>query len=146
MGYLKLINNISISVSLYCLVLFYMATEERLAPFSPFYKFITVKAILFFSFWQSCAFLMLVYFNVLTHTSGNVILNLITCGEMVLCAVAQTYSFTYKDFLTQADLSGRDTPHRVKNKKNHNLCDTLSQVLFYSTRDVLDDAHSTFLK
>ena len=49
--WLAFINNISISLSLYSLVLFYMATEERLAPFSPFYKFITVKAILFFSFW-----------------------------------------------------------------------------------------------
>ena len=28
--YLAVINNISISLSLYCLVLFYMATEERL--------------------------------------------------------------------------------------------------------------------
>jgi len=57
-GYLYVsgINNMSISLSLYCLVLFYMATEERLAPFDPFYKFLTVKAILFFSFWQSCFF------------------------------------------------------------------------------------------
>lgn len=54
--YLSLINNCSVSLSLYCLVLFYMSTEERLKPFSPFYKFLTVKAILFFSFWQSCLF------------------------------------------------------------------------------------------
>ena len=86
--WLAFVNNISISVSLYSLVLFYMATEERLAPFSPFYKFITVKAILFFSFWQSCLFLILIQFNVFTHNTGNVILNLITCGEMVICAIA----------------------------------------------------------
>ena len=57
--YLALINNISISLSLYCLVLFYMATEERLKPFQPFAKFLCIKAILFFSFWQSCAFTIL---------------------------------------------------------------------------------------
>lgn len=52
-GYLWLsfVNNISVTVSLYSLVLFYMATEERLAPHNPFYKFMSVKAILFFSFW-----------------------------------------------------------------------------------------------
>jgi ABC-type uncharacterized transport system permease subunit len=57
-GYLWLsgINNTSITLSLYCLVLFYMATEERLKPYKPLAKFVTVKAILFFSFWQSCAF------------------------------------------------------------------------------------------
>ena len=54
--YLSFINNLSVSLSLYCLVLFYMATEERLAPYEPFYKFLSVKAILFFSFWQSCLF------------------------------------------------------------------------------------------
>ena len=54
--YCSLINNISISLSLYCLVLFYIATEERLKPFHPFYKFLTVKSVLFFSFWQTCLF------------------------------------------------------------------------------------------
>lgn len=49
--WLAFLNNLSVSLSLYFLVLFYKATEERLAPFSPFYKFVTVKAILFFSFW-----------------------------------------------------------------------------------------------
>jgi len=49
--YLSVINNVSISLSLYCLVLFYMATEERLKPFNPFSKFLCIKAILFFSFW-----------------------------------------------------------------------------------------------
>lgn len=49
--YLSIINNFSVSLSLYCLVLFYISTEERLKPFNPFYKFLTVKAVLFFSFW-----------------------------------------------------------------------------------------------
>jgi hypothetical protein len=58
--YLAIINNISISLSLYCLVLFYKATEERLKPFSPFSKFLCIKAILFFSFWQTCLLTVLI--------------------------------------------------------------------------------------
>lgn len=54
--YLSIINNVSVWLSLYCLILFYVATEERLKPFDPFYKFLTVKAVLFFSFYQSCLF------------------------------------------------------------------------------------------
>ena len=54
--YLSLLNNLSISLSLYSLILFYLATEERLKPFNPLSKFLCIKAILFFSFWQGCAF------------------------------------------------------------------------------------------
>lgn len=52
-GYLwiSIVNNISVSLSLYSLVLFYMATEEKLEPFKPFFKFLCVKSILFFSYW-----------------------------------------------------------------------------------------------
>ena len=49
--YISTINNTSVSVSLYYLVLFYIATEERLKPFNPFHKFLSVKAILVMSFW-----------------------------------------------------------------------------------------------
>ena len=49
--WLAFVNNISVSLSLYFLVLFYKATEERLAPYRPLNKFVTVKAVLFFSFW-----------------------------------------------------------------------------------------------
>jgi len=69
--YLALINNLSISLSLYCLVLFYMATEERLLPFQPFAKFLCVKAILFFSFWQSCAFIIFTKLNLVDIEHAN---------------------------------------------------------------------------
>lgn len=86
--YCSLVSNTSISLSLYCLILFYMATEERLKPFSPFYKFLTVKSILFFSFWQTCLFQMLYSFQLLERETGNMALNIITCFEMVIIAYA----------------------------------------------------------
>ena len=91
--YLAAINNISISLSLYCLVLFYMATEERLKPFSPFAKFMCIKAILFFSFWQSCFFTVLLKVNPLlfgenNHDTASLIQSLIISVEMVFAAVA----------------------------------------------------------
>ena len=49
--WLSIVNNISVSISLYSLVLFYMATEEKLNPFDPFFKFLCVKSILFFAYW-----------------------------------------------------------------------------------------------
>jgi len=50
--YVVVIDNISITISMYFLILFYQATKEELAPFKPVLKLICIKAIIFFSFWQ----------------------------------------------------------------------------------------------
>lgn len=78
----------SISISLYSLILFYMATEERLKPFNPFYKFLCIKAILFFSFWQACLFTILSNFNIFNRETANQISSFIISIEMVFAAIA----------------------------------------------------------
>lgn len=65
--WISLVNNISVSLSLYSLVLFYLATHERLEPHRPVIKFLCVKSIIFFSYWQQCLFSMLQMFGVITH-------------------------------------------------------------------------------
>lgn len=75
-----------------------MATEERLAPYRPLNKFVTVKAVLFFSFWQSCLFQVFTSLELFSRDTGNIVLNLIITVEMVFAAIAQSYAFTYKDF------------------------------------------------
>jgi hypothetical protein len=52
--YTTLINNVSISLALYALFLFYFATHDLLRPYNPVLKFFTIKAIIFMSFWQVC--------------------------------------------------------------------------------------------
>lgn len=54
--YVTLIYNVSVSLALYALFLFYFATRELLQPFEPVLKFFTIKAVIFLSFWQGrCA-------------------------------------------------------------------------------------------
>jgi Organic solute transporter Ostalpha len=50
--YVAIINNVSISLALYALVVFYFATQDLLRPYSPILKFFTIKSIIFLSFWQ----------------------------------------------------------------------------------------------
>jgi hypothetical protein len=50
--YVTVIYNISYTVALYGLFLFYSATKELLAPYYPLLKFFTVKSVVFLSFWQ----------------------------------------------------------------------------------------------
>lgn len=129
--YLSVINNVSISLSLYCLVLFYMATEERLKPFNPFSKFLCIKAILFFSFWQACLFTILLKLDAFDRNTANIAQNMIICVEMVFAAIAQSFAFSYKSFLD--------------NKKSEgNMLKTIGYVL--NVKDVISDAHNTFIK
>lgn len=44
--------------SLYCLIHFYFGTKQILAPYKPGAKFVSIKLIVFFSFWQSMAISM----------------------------------------------------------------------------------------
>ena len=50
--YIMLINNFSISLALYGLFLFYFATKSMLKPYSPVLKFLTIKSVIFLTFWQ----------------------------------------------------------------------------------------------
>ncbi|EQC33370.1 hypothetical protein SDRG_08888 [Saprolegnia diclina VS20] len=48
-----LVYNLSYSVALYGLLIFYLATKHILAPFSPVLKFFAVKSVIFMTFWQT---------------------------------------------------------------------------------------------
>jgi hypothetical protein len=50
--YLTLIYNISVSVALYGLFLFYESTKHILAKYEPVLKFLTIKSVIFLTFWQ----------------------------------------------------------------------------------------------
>lgn len=50
--YCTIVYNISISLALYGLVLFYTATRDMLSSYNPVLKFFSIKSIVFLSFWQ----------------------------------------------------------------------------------------------
>ena len=51
--YITIIINISQTLALYSLIAFYTNTKNELKPFKPLPKFIVIKLIVFFIFWQS---------------------------------------------------------------------------------------------
>jgi hypothetical protein len=96
---------------MYCLVLLYRATREELAPISPFYKFASVKAIIFFSFWQSVliAFLVnrgIIRVNWIDPTwsdydkadCANAIQEFLICVEMFFFAILHLYAFPADEY------------------------------------------------
>eukprot|EP00662_Eupelagonemidae_sp_cell21_P019724 gene19724-5710_t len=53
--YIFAVYNVTVSISLYYLVLFGVCLEPEISPYSPVLKFLCIKAIIFFAFWQGCA-------------------------------------------------------------------------------------------
>ncbi|CAL4073268.1 unnamed protein product [Meganyctiphanes norvegica] len=108
--YLFVVNNLSQFVAMYCLVLFYKAMRRELSPMNPLAKFLCIKAVVFFSFFQGVAIMFLVQMDVITtvfdiSTSedrrrvSTVLQDFLICVEMFLAAVAHHYAFSYKPYV-----------------------------------------------
>ncbi|KIY50468.1 DUF300-domain-containing protein, partial [Fistulina hepatica ATCC 64428] len=105
--YVSLIYNVSICLSLYCLAVFWICVNEDLKPFRPVPKFLCVKGILFFSFWQSLGISILVAAEVIrklgpytdTQRISLGLTDTLICFEMPLFAIAHLYAFSYTDFV-----------------------------------------------
>ena len=50
--WIAIIYNVTYSLALYALLLFYLGTHDLLAPFNPLLKFAMVKLVVFLTFWQ----------------------------------------------------------------------------------------------
>lgn len=131
--WISFVNNVSVSFSLYGLVLFYMATEEKLKPFKPFFKFLCVKSIIFFSYWQSFLFNILQMAGLFNHERAAKIYNVIICFEIVIAAVAQSFAFSYEPFVSITE--GKS-----------NIFHSIGHVMSVNDEDdVITDAQNTFL-
>ena len=107
--YVALVNNISQLLAMYSLVLFYRATKEFLRPFRPLAKFLVIKCVVFFSFFQEFIISVLVYAGVISSWFGVMdasdvrvisesIQNFLICIEMLAAALAHMYAFSHAPY------------------------------------------------
>ncbi|XP_068151450.1 transmembrane protein 184C [Drosophila tropicalis] len=118
--YIIVINNISQFVAMYCLVLFYRANRDDLRPMKPFPKFLCIKAVVFFSFFQGVILNMLVYYGIIKDIFGSevvnadlasILQNFLICIEMFIAAVAHIYSFPHHPFHINSPQYWNNTNH-----------------------------------
>ncbi|XP_023938212.1 transmembrane protein 184C [Bicyclus anynana] len=116
--YMIAINNLSQFVAMYCLVLFYQANKTELKPMKPIGKFLCIKAVVFFSFFQGVIINILVFCGVIStifdidktdkdkiKIISSKLQDFLICIEMFLAAIAHHYSFSYRPFVTSHDES-----------------------------------------
>ncbi|EOA38365.1 hypothetical protein CARUB_v10009893mg [Capsella rubella] len=96
-----IILNVSVSLALYSLVKFYHVFAKELEPHKPLTKFMCVKGIVFFCFWQGIVLEILVKMGVIkshhlwleVEQIEEALQNVLVCLEMIVFSVIQQYAF-----------------------------------------------------
>lgn len=117
--YIAIILNVSMGYALYCLVKLYYATKEDLKEWNPVAKFLCIKGIIFFTFWQGFVIEILHSVGVIQGVgrwdSEHVVDGLqdfLISFEMVFFAIAHRYAFPHTDYihyLQRHELSGKQS-------------------------------------
>ena len=136
--YVAFVNSCSQMWALYCLVLLYHGTRHELAPIRPLSKFVVIKAVVFFSFWQDFAINVAAKLGLIrpaewsTYDTDDVaasLQNFLICIEMFLAAMAHAHAFPPRDYMDP----GRPPAGFFKNVR-----------VMLDVRDVMDDVHGEF--
>ncbi|GAA0186720.1 transporter [Lithospermum erythrorhizon] len=96
-----IVLNLSYYAAMYSLVLFYHVFAKELKPHKPLAKFICIKGIVFFCFWQGVLLKILVaggiinshHFWLEVENLPEAIQNVLVCAEMVLFSLLQQYAY-----------------------------------------------------
>jgi hypothetical protein len=110
-----IVYNISVTVSLYSLGLFWVCMHNDLKPFRPVPKFLCIKLIIFASYWQGFLLSILVWLGAIPdqvegYTPDNLaaaIQDFLICIEMPGFAIAHWYAFSWHDFADNRISSAR---------------------------------------
>jgi hypothetical protein len=107
-GYLwsGIIYNISVTLSLYSLGMFWVCMSKDLQPFRPVPKFLCIKLIIFASYWQGFMLSILVFLGAIPddvegYTPDNLaaaIQDALISIEMPLFAMGHWYAFSWHDY------------------------------------------------
>ncbi|CAI4233198.1 unnamed protein product [Auanema sp. JU1783] len=152
-GYLwtTLVYNVSISLALYGLFLFYTATRELLSPYSPVLKFLTVKSVIFLSFWQGFLLAVLGAMDIIDpikDSAGNTVVNTGTvaaawqnffiCIEMFFASIALKFAFKVSAYATGDATSVNDGRPVTLQSISSSLKETMNP------KDIMQDAIHNF--
>ena len=106
-GYLwtGILYNLSVTLSLYALAMFWVCMAHDLKPFRPVPKFLCVKLIIFASYWQGFFLSILQWLGAFPSVQGFTQDNLaaavqdaLICCEMPVFALAHWYAFDWHDY------------------------------------------------
>ncbi|KAF4321195.1 hypothetical protein BBO99_00005199 [Phytophthora kernoviae] len=138
-GYVCLILSVSQTWALYCLLIFFHGAHEELQPMRPWPKFLAIKAIIFFTYWQSILISMLASVGVISEKWHigcpdcwdaqkivSALNDFIICVEMLGFAIAHHYAFAIEDFLSPSGVGVTVPSSNVKAPLLANFMDAIN--------------------
>lgn len=134
-----IIYNISVTLSLYSLGMFWVIMSKDLQPFRPVPKFLCIKLIIFASYWQGFLLSILVFLgaipdNVEDYTADSLaaaIQDALICIEMPIFAIGHWYAFSWHDY-ADVTISAARMPVRYAIRDA------------FGIRDLIEDTKETF--
>jgi hypothetical protein len=156
--YICFFQNMSVMYALYCLVMLYTAINEELrSPINwrPLGKFLCVKGVVFFTWWQGVIIYYLKAHGVIEHMGAwssedvaNGLINYCIIIEMIAFALAHSYTFSYKEYLPSTNQQVMDDPNLFHYHPQHHYNEngqagTYSQQHPHQHRHVRTNSHST---
>lgn len=138
--WIALALNISIGIALYYLIFFYHIIHHVVKRYRPLSKLMAVKAVLFFTFWQSVLIASLYHFHLIpslqeswgVEQSASVLNNVIICIEMFILSVSHIFIFSHRDYshynaIVLEDVTSDTTINNIESKNKLN--DLVKHVL-----------------
>lgn len=119
-----LVLNVSVSLAMYSLVVFYHLFHAELAPHNPLAKILCIKGVVFFSFWQGVALQLLAAAGIIRaehiwleiNQIEEAYQNIFVCVEMVGFAILQQYAFSVQEYSGNYDKILQDAQRRREKK------------------------------
>nr|CAG4647886.1 EOG090X05RX [Moina brachiata]SVE92997.1 EOG090X05RX [Moina brachiata] len=152
--YITIIYNVSITLALYALFLFYFATKDLLTPYDPVLKFAIIKSVIFLSFWQGVLLAVLEKLEIISPiygadgspstNAGTVSAgyqNFLVCIEMGFAAVALRYAFPVTVYAQNCAMDSRGRTFLIE-RFSFNLTLYLQETV--NPKDIMTDAFHNF--
>jgi hypothetical protein len=139
-----IISFISIGIAFYFLGLFCDSLKDELKIHKPLKKFLCIKIIILFSFWQESIFDILIYYNILdpgNNTREYIIATIhdfAMCLELVPFAIFHHHVFGYKTIFKEFDAKTELQEVIVNNAQENNTIEQKNRIQKYKENIIFE--------
>jgi len=137
------LDDLTISIAVYSLIIFYLPLADELEPYRPIPKYLCIKFVIFFAFWQGIIISLLAAFDIVADPKVSLrIQDATICVEMFFISIAHAYAFGYSQY---RDSSSVPILEELKTNPIYTITPVLQNLWkVLNVRDVVNDTIDTF--